>query len=289
MKIGIVGAGKVGTSLGKYLTQASIPVVGYYSKTYESAKESAAFTNTKAFSYMEDLIQASDTLFITTPDDCIKTVWDCIAKHSIQKKIICHFSGSLSSVVFSGIEETEAYGCSIHPMLAFSNKFSSYKQLNQAFITMEGDSQGLDVMEPFFQKLGNQVCRISPENKQKYHTAASMVSNHVIGLLDTGVQLLCQCGFREQEALKFITPLVLGNIENFLKYGAKEALTGPIERNDIKTVSKHLDCLSEKDRLLYQLLGEKLVAIAKTKHENQDYKEMTNLLEVSNEKYSCNI
>ena len=101
MQIGIIGAGKVGCSLGKYLKDAGVTVTGYFSRTVESAQEAADFTQTKVFANVQDLVKASDTLFITTPDGSIGDVWDCIAKLSIQNKIICHFSGSLSSVVFS--------------------------------------------------------------------------------------------------------------------------------------------------------------------------------------------
>ena len=128
MHIGIIGAGKVGCSIGKYLVDSGISVKGYYSKTRENAAAAAAFTGTEVFENVGDIVSASDTLFITTPDDRIGDVWDCIAKYNIEEKIVCHFSGSLSSVVFSGIEEKGASGCSIHPMLAFSDRFSSYRQ-----------------------------------------------------------------------------------------------------------------------------------------------------------------
>ena len=41
MKVGFIGAGKVGFSLGKYFKTHGVSVVGYYSKTPESAKSAA--------------------------------------------------------------------------------------------------------------------------------------------------------------------------------------------------------------------------------------------------------
>ena len=46
MKIGIIGAGKVGFSVGKYLVERGIPVTGYYSRNPVSAKEAPEFTAT---------------------------------------------------------------------------------------------------------------------------------------------------------------------------------------------------------------------------------------------------
>ena len=39
MQIGMIGAGKVGCSIGKYLVEHDVPVAGYYSKSKERAWE----------------------------------------------------------------------------------------------------------------------------------------------------------------------------------------------------------------------------------------------------------
>ena len=49
MKIGFIGAGKVGFSLGKYFAENGAELSGYYSRTESSAHEAAAFTGSKAF------------------------------------------------------------------------------------------------------------------------------------------------------------------------------------------------------------------------------------------------
>ena len=50
MKIGFVGAGKVGVSFGKYFKLHKKNVIGYYSKNPDSAREAAKFTDTDYFS-----------------------------------------------------------------------------------------------------------------------------------------------------------------------------------------------------------------------------------------------
>ena len=139
MKIGVIGAGRVGTSVAKYISENTEHLItGFYSRTLKSAEESADFCNTKAFSELSELLMSSDTLFITVSDSEIKNVWDCIDKTLVRNKIICHFSGSLSSDVFTEAYEYGAYTGSIHPVYAFSSKFSSYKLLKNAFFTLEG-------------------------------------------------------------------------------------------------------------------------------------------------------
>lgn len=277
MDIGIVGAGKVGCSIGKYLKEHDIPVAGYFSKTKESVEFAATFTDTRAFSSLEELLAASDILFITTPDGCIREIWGCIAEKPIQGKIICHFSGSLSSVVFSGMDKTGASGCSIHPMYAFSNKFTAYKKLNQALFTMEGDDKALTIMKTLFEEMGNTVCVIPSDSKVRYHAAATMASNMMIGLYQMSIDMLRDCGFDENNAKSLLEPLVRGNMEAVLATSPEQALTGPVERNDIETVEKHLQVLKENEKEVYVNLGRTLADIASRKNPERDYTAISKL------------
>lgn len=280
MKIGIIGAGRVGFSMGKYLSgqKSDICVIGYYDTVTENAAEAAGFTGTQCFEDVQSLVELSDTLFLTTPDGMIRGAWDCIKEMSLNKKNICHFSGSLSSNVFSGMEKTGARGCSIHPMLAFSDKYSSYQQLENAFFTIEGDREAVEVMTGLFQSIGNTICPIDGEKKALYHAAASILSNQVVAVLDTGYRLLTECGFSREDAVKASEHLVRGNVENVLQQDTVQALTGPIDRNDIDTVKKHLSVLEGSDREMYCILGKKLVEIAGIKNPDRDYTELSKLL-----------
>lgn len=279
MKIGIVGAGRVGCSLGKYLTEQGQAVAGYFSKSKKSVEEAATFTKTKAFPTLEELVETCDVIWITTPDDAIAKVWESIQRLLIQNKIICHFSGSLSSVVFSGRVEKGIAACSIHPVYAFSDKFTSYHQLNTVMFTMEGDADALALMKPLFEKLGNRVQVIASEKKIRYHAAAVMASNLMVALYQMSVDMLADCGFETGMAKALLEPLVRGNIDKLLASSPEEALTGPVERGDVETVQKHLKELTPKEREVYTLLGRSLVQIAARKNPEQDYRAVQKILE----------
>lgn len=278
MKIGFIGAGRVGCSIGKYLQQSGICIAGYYDPQTEAADSAAAFTGSKSYPILEDLIFHSDLLFITTPDSMIVPVWEEIRQLSLAEKVICHCSGALPSDAFACITETGASGCSFHPMLPFSSRFDSFGQLKHAYFTIEGQDPAVEAVTNLFARLGNTVCRIPGEHKPKYHTAASILSNQVIAVLDTGYRLLEQCGFTREEARNAAAGLIRQNIENVIQQDCISALTGPVERNDLPTVQKHLNCLSTEDRQMYQMLGLKLVQLAEKKNPGQDYQAMRALL-----------
>ncbi len=278
MEIGIVGAGRVGCSIGRYLRGHDVSVAGYYSKSKESVEFAATFTKTTAFSSLGELVKASDMIFITTPDDEIRSVWESIVENPIQGKIVCHFSGSLSSVVFSGRRQAGASGCSAHPMYAFSSKDTSYKQLNQVLFTMEGDRKALDFVGSVWEQTGIRFCVIDSEKKERYHAAASMISNMMIGLYQMGIDMLRDCGFEENQARTLAEPLVRDNIRHLLTTSPEQALTGPIERGDTATVRKHLAVLTDTERDVYINLAQKLIGIAEKKNPGRDYEAMAEMI-----------
>ena len=278
MKIGIIGAGRVGCSIGKYLRTKDIERAGYYDVDSVAAKEAAEFTRTESFDSLKQLADQSQIIFITTPDSFIIPVWEQLKELSLRNQIICHCSGALSSDSFSGAKEAGVSCCSVHPMLPFSNKFSSYQQLEHAFFTVEGHPHAVQVITDLLTSYGNEVCRIDAAAKPEYHAAASILSNQVIAVLDTGYRLLEDCGFSREKAVAATAALVRQNIENVLSQGCVHALTGPIERGDVATVEKHLHCLNTEDAALYRMLGTRLLAIAEGKNPAQNYENMRHVL-----------
>lgn len=282
MNIGIIGAGKVGVSVGRYLKDNNIQISGFYDINSDNAAFAAQFTQTDCFSDLEELVKLSDTLFITTPDGVIGSVWDCIRNNmSVKNKIVCHFSGALSSDVFTDSQSTGAGVCSIHPMLAFSDKLTSYRIPANTFFAVEGDETAVSALKSLFESLGNTVCRIDKSKKSLYHTAASVLSNELVALLDMGYSLLEQCGFSRDDAVKATQNLVSGNVKSVLENGCVNALTGPVERNDLQTVKKHVENLQGEDRQIYILLAKRLVKLAKAKNEDRDYRDLSEFLGLS--------
>lgn len=285
MNIGFIGAGRTGCTLGKYLSSTCteyVTVVGYYSRTKQSADEAATFTKSKAFNNLEALVDASDILFITTPDRVIKEIWEHIKHYNLKDKIICHFSGSLSSDIFSGIEVTGASCCSIHPMYAFSNKYKSYLQFNKACLSIEGKEPAVEKMTKLFaDRLHHKVFKLVPADKAKYHAAAAFASNYITGVMYIAIELLKECSFTESNARELLSAVSLSNINAVLETGAINALTGPVERNDVETVKKHLDALKGTEaKEVYTILGKVLVQMAEQKNSDRDYAEIKSLFKM---------
>lgn len=280
MKIGFIGAGKVGFSLGKYFTEKGINLSGYYSREPASSKDAAEFTSSSHYLVVSDLIRDSDVIFLTVPDAEISRVYNEIKTMNIIGKQLCHCSGAMTVAdAFPDISAYSAQGFSIHPLFPVSSRYESYKQLDDAFFCIEGDNTGIANWTEIFAGLGNRTRIISPENKKQYHAACAVSSNLVCGLISISVSLLRNCGFSDEEALCALKPLAESNIRNIFSQGISNALTGAVERCDIKTVENHIRYIdSDEDRQIYKSLSLKLTQLAEIRHPEIDYSGMYQIL-----------
>lgn len=277
-KIGFIGAGKVGFSLGRYFKEHHMDVSGYYSQNPESAKTAAEFTHTRFFENLEYMVGESEVIFITVPDTNIVQVWKQLKQHKIQSKIVCHCSGALTSDIFSDIDVCKAYGYSIHPLFAIHNRFHSYKELSKCLFTIEGNEKYLSYFQVLFKEIGNPVQVIPKEEKVRYHMASAMASNLVVALVHLCETQLQSCGFSEESARAALAPILLSNMQHIISEGCVRALTGPLERGDIGTVEKHLEVLEGHEREIYKNLSKELLFIAKKKNPERRYNQMEGVL-----------
>ena len=270
LRVAVVGAGKVGCSLGRYLGEsAAVDVAGFYSRDEAHAREAVEFAGGSVFASPIEAVRAANLLLVTTPDTTIADVWDELARAahagevSLRDKLVVHCSGALSSSVFAGARELGAHVCSAHPLYAVSSRFHCWRELGRASFTLEGDDWAVDLMAGLLRARGNQVSRIAAGAKTRYHAAAVMASNLVVGLYDMAAGELVRCGFDRAEAEAALAPLFLGNAEHIAADGIEASLTGPTVRGDHATIDAHLACLEGRDRQAYQLLTEQLVDIVR--------------------------
>ncbi len=268
-----MGAGKVGTTLGRYFLSRSIPVSGYASRTRASAVEAAELTGSRAFASLAELARESDLIFITTPDSTIASVAHQLAASGapLTGATICHCSGALTAEELAPLRTAGASVGSAHPLLAVSDKTGPLDAMARAFFTIEGDSAACEHLAALLDTCGNRHRAINPADKTRYHAAAVFLSNLAVGLYGEGLHLLEDCGFTPKEARSAASSLIMGNARAVVERGCQAALTGPVERLDTRTIKCHLAALDPDERNLYARLSLCCADIAARKHPDRDY------------------
>lgn len=265
----IVGCGKVGLNLVKFLSKAGYPVSGVASRSIESAKKAGEIAGTDNVSTEAHTItKDADVVFITTPDDVIETACQNISDKGgfSGKNIVLHCSGSLPSTLLVSAQKAGAKTGSMHPLQSFATTDNENNPFDGIIAAVEGEEEAVEAGLVIAEDLGSRGFRIQTDSKMMYHASAVVASNCLVTLVDFAYNLLGVAGIGKEDAYDVLGPLVEGTLANIKRVGTTDALTGPVVRGDVNTVEKHIE---EINRLtpdltaLYKILGHHTVNIAK--------------------------
>jgi predicted short-subunit dehydrogenase-like oxidoreductase (DUF2520 family) len=268
MKIAIVGAGVLGTSLGVVLTQAEHQVVAICSRTLKSAR--AAARRIGKVPVVGDPALAAmgaDVVLLAVPDRAIPSVAIQVAAGGAMRRgaAVVHLSGALPSGVLAGVRAGGGWTASMHPLQTFADVETAVQSLPGSFFFLEGDVEALDVLRGLVLSIDGRPVPIDSATKSLYHAAACAASNFVVTLVDYAAGLLGKAGVPPDVALPALLPLVAGTLKNLEAVGLPDALTGPIDRGDLGTVRGHLTALRRVPGdlvRLYSALARKTVEVA---------------------------
>ncbi len=246
-KIGIIGAGVVGTAIGVVLNDKGYEVTGVYDIKPESTQPLADRIGCQICLTPEDVARSADVLFITTSDTAIQTVVDTLADRKAIHRghTLVHMSGAQSSEILDRAKEFGAQVLSVHPLQSFANPERAIENLPGSVFSIEGDRLAYDVAVCIVETLGGEYFFIDRKAKPLYHAGACVVSNYLVTIIDFGVKLLESTGIPKSMATRALMPLITGTVNNIENIGIPKSLTGPIARGDFSTIIKHLDCLEE--------------------------------------------
>ncbi|MBN1074295.1 DUF2520 domain-containing protein [Clostridium botulinum] len=282
INIGFIGPGKVGVSLGRYFTHKGLNVIGFYGRDLENTMKAANITKSKIYFSLKDIIEESNILFITTPDDTISIIDTEISNFNLnlKNKSICHTSGSLSSNLLSNVRRSGALTYSIHPIYAFSNQNTNLKDLETIYFSIESNNvdEKCEIIA-LMKSLNNKYFIRNIESSSSYHLATVLVSNLVLSLLQIGTNYFEEFELSEKESLEALKPLINGNINNIFENGFVKSLTGPVSRGDIIPIKKHLSSINKDHKEIYKKLSLNLLNLVALK-------EKTNTLNNFNEDFA---
>ncbi|OCG36211.1 Rossmann-like and DUF2520 domain-containing protein [Gilliamella sp. Gris1-4] len=274
MMIGFIGAGKVGCTLAKYFSLCGMQVAGFYSRSYEQAQVASKFTQSQAYSTLNELVKDCDCLFLTVPDHQIAVVWQSLCQLPISNKWIGHCSGLLTSNVFISRQVVHPLAFSLHPLYAIYDRFDCYHAMSKVFFTLEANKQAISQLKQFLKPLKNPIAILSADKKPLYHAACVILSNQVIALAQIGSDLFTKCELDTEFSQQAWHRLFLDNAKNICKEGTIAALTGPIERADVETIKEHLAVIPTDVKPLYKQLSSILVNLSRKKHPNKNYRQL---------------
>lgn len=279
MKVGIIGAGRAGTSFALLLNKHPFEISGVYSRTDESAQLLNSRLSRILPNSLELIITNSDVILIAVNDSEIPGVTEKIIELSknidIGHKCFIHLSGALSSDILKPLKEHKANIGSLHPVETFPSK-NRIKRINDIFFTFEGDEIAGQIASMIVHHANSRMMTVKKENKPLYHAAACVISNYSVVLAKIVSDFFIAADIVPEDGFEMFMPLWFSTLENIYMNGIKKSISGPIARGDGETVRMHMDSIALKageDKQLYSLLGKKLCEMVRENKLITDEKE----------------
>ena len=252
MKVGIIGAGRVGKCLAFELRAADM-LIGLTAST-ESNNKLLAMNFHKPCMTNAKLWEVADVLLICVPDRLIGSVAAEIATQvKPAHKVVLHVSGSMGLEPLAPLVKLGAHVGSLHPLQSFTDSFT---RLKGVYMAIDGDNEAQRIARKLVQLFGGKPFTVPASERAAYHAAACFCSNYVVAVEALATQLMARWTGSEESAWKALWPLFYGTAENLDSAREPgEALTGPIARGDVPTVGKHLAALPKELLPVYCSLG----------------------------------
>ncbi len=284
-KIGIIGAGTVGTALAVRLSERGYDVAVVASRRRASAEKLARrIADCVIADTAQEAADAADLVFITTSDDAIAPVTDSVQWRAGQS--VVHCNGSASTDVLESARKAGAQVGGFHPLQTFAGLYEALENLPGSTFAVEAEEPLYGMLIGMARDLGGRSIRLRGQDKVLYHAAAVITSNYTVALMKMATDLWAAFGVPADEATQALLPLLRGTVNNIAKVGLPNCLTGPIARGDIGTIRRHVAALRERAPGVlpaYRQLGLQAipVALGKGKITREAAAEIQKLLEES--------
>jgi predicted short-subunit dehydrogenase-like oxidoreductase (DUF2520 family) len=181
--------------------------------------------------------------------------------------ILLHCAGALpAEAPFAALNRRPRGVGLMHPFQSLTGA-SHPGGLKGVVFGVQGDAPGLAAAQEIVGRVRGVPLVLEGDALGRYHAAAALTANHVLGLVDAAHELLCAVGLPAEVASAALASLFSSTARNLERLGLPGALTGPIERGDVEVVRRHLDALDGHPGVarLYRETAGRVIALAEAK------------------------
>jgi predicted short-subunit dehydrogenase-like oxidoreductase (DUF2520 family) len=245
-KLAFIGAGTVSFSVAESCSKAGYDcIIG--TRNIEKARSTCkTFDLSLKVTNYKEAVKDADVIFIGVADDAINEITKELFKNGYLKNeiLLIHFSGALTSDILKD-ENLQLSLASAHPLQTFPAIDIGIKTLKDTFWFCEGDKKALSFLQELIPKISRAYKTIDSKDKIFYHLSAVFACNYLTSLMELSLICAEKSNIHRGELFEALKPLINSTLNNIETNGTTKALTGPIARGDIETISKHLKRLND--------------------------------------------
>ena len=242
LRVGVVGAGRVGAVLAARLRAAGHHVVAAAGDSDATLERIATLLpgvpNAKPTAVARDC----DVLLLTVPDDMLANVVSTLVGAGAirEGQHVVHTSGRHGLAVLEPAAAVGAHVAAVHPAMTFSGTAVDLDRLAGCVFGLTAPDAERPFVESLVADLGGRPMWVPEEMRTLYHAGLAHGANHLVTLVTEAMEILAAAGADDPAGT--LRPLLTAALDNALDRG-DAALTGPIVRGDAGTVAAHLEDL----------------------------------------------
>jgi predicted short-subunit dehydrogenase-like oxidoreductase (DUF2520 family) len=245
LRVGVVGAGRVGAVLGAALAAAGHDVVAAAGLSTASAERAARLLPGVPLVHTDEVVAASDLVVLAVPDDTLPGLIAGLAETGAWRRgqLAFHTSGAHGLAVLAPAQLAGVLPLALHPAMTFTGAPEDVERLTGAPFGVTGRPEHRAVAETLVLEMGGEPFYVAEEDRRLYHAALVTGANHLVTLVAEAADLLRTAGV--DTPARVLAPLLTAALDNGLRRGDR-GLTGPVSRGDVGTVAEHVATLSER-------------------------------------------
>ncbi|HKB30841.1 MAG TPA: DUF2520 domain-containing protein [Streptosporangiaceae bacterium] len=242
LKVGVVGAGRVGAVLGAALARAGHRVVAVSAVSSASRDRASRLLPGAALTEPAGVVAAADLILLTVPDDALPALVSGLAGTGVPMdgRLVAHASGRYGAAVLDPATRRGALPLALHPVMTFTGRPEDVERLTGVCFGVTAPDALLLVAEALVIEMGGEPVVIAEDARDLYHAALAGAANHLTTLVTESAELLRGAGVRDPA--RVLGPLLSAALDNALRLGIA-GLTGPVARGDAGTVASHIEAL----------------------------------------------
>lgn len=244
LRVGVVGAGRVGAVLGAALASAGHRVVAVSAVSEASRERAELLLPDVPVLPVEEVVAAGDLVLLAVPDDALAGLVTGLAAIGVWRpgQIAAHTSGAHGIAPFAPATQMGVVPLALHPAMTFTGTSLDLARLHEACFGITTPEPLRAVAEALVMEMGGEPVWVPEEARPLYHAALAHGSNHLVTLVAQAREILAEAGIADGERL--LRPLLQASLDGALASG-DSALTGPVARGDVGTVETHLRVLAD--------------------------------------------
>jgi len=243
LRVGVVGAGRVGSALGAALARAGHEVVAASGVSEQSIARADRFLPGVPLLPADEVVELAELVLLAVPDDVLRPLVAGLAETGAWRagQLVAHTSGAQGIGVLDPAAARGVFALALHPVMTFTGRPEDLDRLIGAAFGVTAPDELRPVAESLVVEMGGEPVWVPETARALYHASLTIASNHLVTLVNDALGLLS--GADVAEPARLAAPLLSASLDNVLRLG-DAALTGPVVRGDVATVAAQVATLT---------------------------------------------